>query len=207
MYAVNDSTLNAPALFTALAAVQAEIKDASKSSENPHFHSKYADIAEVLQTLRPVLSKHGLSVTQFPGAFDKAAGTIALTTILGHSSGEYLGETMTIPVAKADPQGAGAAITYARRYALAAVCGLAQEDDDGETASGRGGGAPKPAATKAKPKTPSPTMSAGQLAIAFDEAGTLESIQKLAGAYASLPAEEQAAVLPHVKEARKRAGL
>lgn len=120
------------ALAAALAKAQGEMENASKNSQNPHFRSKYADLAEIINTVRPVLAKHGLSVTQFP-SFD---GTLAhVETIIAHQSGEWMSGTTSSPVQKADPQGIGSATTYLRRYSLAAVCNLAQEDDDANASS------------------------------------------------------------------------
>lgn len=142
-------------LAQALAKAQGEMENASKNSQNPHFRSKYADLAEIINTVRPVLAKHGLSVTQFP-SFD---GTLAhVETIIAHESGEWMSGTTSSPVQKADPQGIGSATTYLRRYSLAAVCNLAQEDDDANAAS-KG---PKQAAQapKAAPKpAPAPTSA------------------------------------------------
>ena len=134
------------ALAAALAKAQGEMENAGKNSVNPHFKSKYADLAEILNTVRPVLSKHGLAVTQFP-AFE---GNIAsVETILTHSSGEWMSGICSAPVQKADPQGVGSALTYLRRYSLAAVCGLAQEDDDANAAT-------KPKQQAAPKPTPRP---------------------------------------------------
>ena len=133
------------ALAKALAAAQGEMENAAKSSVNPHFKSKYADLAELTNTVRPVLSKHGLSIVQFP-SFD---GTMAhVETVIAHESGEYMSGITSSPVQKNDPQGIGSATTYLRRYSLAAACNLAQEDDDANAASnGKPNGAkqaPKP---------------------------------------------------------------
>ena len=119
-------------LFKALAKFQGEVENATKGSVNPHFKSKYADLAEVLNTVRPVLAANGLSVIQSP-SFD--GGIAHVTTTLAHSSGGYITGTMSCVPAKLDGQGIGAATTYLRRYSLAAVCGVAQEDDDGNTAA------------------------------------------------------------------------
>lgn len=120
-------------LATALAKAQAEIENASKSSVNPHFKSKYADLAEVLNTVRPVFSKHGISVIQAPSY---EAGVASVETMLAHSSGEWLSNTCSAPVSKQDAQGVGSAVTYLRRYSLAAFAGIAQEDDDANSAVG-----------------------------------------------------------------------
>ena len=118
-------------LAAAMAAAQLEIENASKNSANPHFKSKYADLAEVLNTARPVLAKHGLSVAQFPSM---EANVVSVETILMHSSGEWISNIASAPLSKPDAQGVGSATTYLRRYSLAALAGIAQEDDDGNSA-------------------------------------------------------------------------
>ena len=119
-------------LATALAAAQAEIENASKNASNPHFRSRYADLAEVLNTARPVLAKHGLSVAQFPSLED---GIVSLETIMMHASGEWISGIASAPIAKLDAQGVGSATTYLRRYSLAAMVGIAQEDEDANVAA------------------------------------------------------------------------
>lgn len=121
-----------PELFAALAKAQAEIENASKNAANPHFRSRYADLAEVLNTVRPVLAKHGLCVIQST-AFDGAM--VSVETVLGHASGGSVSSAASCVPAKVDAQGVGAATTYLRRYALAAIAGVAQEDDDGTSAA------------------------------------------------------------------------
>lgn len=132
-------------LAKALAAAQGELENASKVANNPHFKSKYADLAEIINTVRPVLSKHGLSIVQFPAFAD---GLAVVETILLHESGEFLAGGCAAPVSKQDAQGVGSAITYLRRYSLAAACGIAQQDDDAESAVGRGGSTGKVALEK-----------------------------------------------------------
>lgn len=119
------------ALATALSAAQGEIEGAVKDSTNPHFRSKYADLGAVWAACRPALSKHGLAVMQLPRS---AEGCIQLETILMHKSGEWVSDTLALPVSKQDAQGYGSAMTYARRYGLMAVVGIAPEDDDGNAA-------------------------------------------------------------------------
>ena len=122
------------ALAAALAKAQSEIRSAAKTSDNPFFKSKYADLAAVWDACREPLTKNGLSVIQLPGAVGSA---VSLTTVLAHASGEWISGRLTI-VAKDDgAQAIGGAITYARRYALAAIAGIAQDDDDGNTATGK----------------------------------------------------------------------
>ena len=114
----------------ALAAAQAEIQNPSKSAENPFFKSRYADLAEVLSVVRPAFSKNGLSVVQMPYRSDD--GAIGVTTMISHKSGQWMQGSLELPlqVAKNVNQDAGSAITYIRRYALSAACGVSQEDLD-----------------------------------------------------------------------------
>jgi hypothetical protein len=120
-----------PELFAALAKMQGEVENATKGSLNPHFKSRYADLAEVLNTVRPVMAANGLSVIQSP-SFDGVR--VSVTTTVCHSSGGYVSGELSCVPAKHDGQGVGAATTYLRRYALAAFTGVAQEDDDGQSA-------------------------------------------------------------------------
>lgn len=122
-------------LAAALSKAQAMMKPALKDSENPHFRSRYADLASTWEACRDALTKNGLSVVQLPQISEH--GAVAVETILLHDSGEYLAGTVEIPVTKQDAQGIGSAITYARRYSLAAAVGIAPDDDDGEAAVGR----------------------------------------------------------------------
>jgi hypothetical protein len=124
-------------LAKALSIVQGKLTYAVKDSANPFFKSKYADLESVWDACRNLLAENGLCVMQFPGEF--IDGCMSLTTILAHSSGEWIKQTMEVPVTKPDAQAVGSAITYMRRYALAAVVGVVQADDDGNAAS-----SPKP---------------------------------------------------------------
>lgn len=120
-------------LAVALCKAQSEVKNPPKDSVNPHFKSKYADLATVRDTVMPALTRNGLSVLQLPCECD---GAPALTTILMHDSGEWVETTMLLRPTKNDPQGIGSALTYARRYALQSLAGVAaDEDDDGNAAS------------------------------------------------------------------------
>lgn len=119
-------------LAEALAKAQAGIRFAVKDATNPHFKSKYADLAAVWEACREPLSTNGLSVAQFPSA---EGAKVTLTTVLMHSSGQWISQDLTMTAAQNTPQGIGSAITYARRYALSAVVGIAQDDDDGNAAT------------------------------------------------------------------------
>lgn len=119
-------------LFAALAKAQGEVENASKGSSNPHFKSKYADLAEILNTVRPTFSAHGIAIIQ-SSAYD--GQTVTVTTVLAHSTGGFISSAASCVPAKTDGQAIGAATTYLRRYSLAAMAGVAQEDDDGNAAS------------------------------------------------------------------------
>lgn len=120
------------ALASALALAQFEIGGAIKGNVNPAFKSKYADLASIWTAWQSVGPAQGLAIVQTPGAW--ASGAVSLTTTLVHKSGEYISEVLTIPLSKQDAQGYGSALTYARRYALAAFVGIAPEDDDANAA-------------------------------------------------------------------------
>lgn len=121
-------------LALALSKAQAEMRPAIKDAVNPHFKSKYADLASVWEAARAPLAKQELTVVQLPTESEE--GRVALTTVLMHSSGEYIGSTYSTRLVKNDAQGVGSALTYLRRYALAAILGIvADEDDDGNAAS------------------------------------------------------------------------
>ena len=135
-------------IATAFAEFQAEIKDPARDGENPHFRSKYVQIDGLLAAVRPILSKHGLSIVQSTGGNGQ---DISVSTMLMHKSGEWIEtDALMIKPAKADPQGCMSAITYSRRYSLSAALGVAWDDDD----DGNAASAPKPAKAKAKAKTP-----------------------------------------------------
>jgi hypothetical protein len=166
------------ALAAALSAAQAEFEAVSKDSTNPFFKSKYADLPSVVAAASPILATHGLAVSQLPG-HDEGGDT--LTTMLLHSSGEFLSGTMRLRPVKSDPQAQGAAMTYGRRYSYMAILGLVADDDDDGTAAS----APrseKPAAKTSKPaasKTPAEPKAGAGAATAGGP--VLAHLRKLAG--------------------------
>lgn len=121
-------------LSAALVKAQAEMSGAVKDSANPFFKSKYADLQSVIKAIKEPFAKYGLAYTQFPITSDSGIG---VTTRLVHESGEWLECGFFLPLTKLDPQAAGSAITYARRYALQAMAGIPAVDDDAEMAMGR----------------------------------------------------------------------
>lgn len=117
-------------LATALAKAQSELQAAKFDAVNPFLKNSYASLGSIIETARPVLSKNGLSVSQLPIGLD---GRIGLSTILMHSSGEWIESSLMLPVAdekgKSTAQVAGSIISYLRRYAFASVLGIYAEDD------------------------------------------------------------------------------
>ena len=123
-------------LAGAMLKVQAEIEPAVKDAENPFAKSKYASLNSVVMASRCSLLKHGLWLAQY--SVPAEPGHLGLVTkITLGPSGQWQSSLMVMPLAKMDPQGYGSALTYARRYSLAALVGLVTEDDDAELACGR----------------------------------------------------------------------
>jgi hypothetical protein len=149
----------------ALAAAQMEMGKAVKDATNPHFKSKYADLGSVMEACLPALNKHGIAVIQ--PMMHGEHGRDMVTKFI-HQSGETLECPVPLIVGKNDMQGLGSAMTYARRYGLMALAGIAPEDDDGN------------AAAKAAPKTVTPDQFV-KLRDKAEEAGVEE--EKICGAY------------------------
>lgn len=152
-------------LYSALAAAQAEMGPALKDSQNPAFKSKYADLASVMAACMPALSKHGIAVLQ--PAFDDEGGRYVKTIFVHGDTGEKAECRVPLIVAKNDMQGYGSAVTYARRYGLMGMAGIAPEDDDGN------------AAAKAAPKE-EPKRNEASSQAAIDGAEYLASADSLA---------------------------
>lgn len=123
-------------LFSALSRAQGNVENAKKLSKNPHFKSNYADLATIWDVIREPFTTEGLSVLQMP--CEAPIGSVGLTTRLCHKSGQFVSDNFFLPLKDAsNPQQAGSAFTYMKRYALLGVAGIASEDDDGNTAAGR----------------------------------------------------------------------
>ena len=119
-------------LAPALVKAQAAMAGATKSAANPFFKSKYANLEEVIRVVKEQFSANGLCFIQNPVSSEGHAG---VETIILHESGEFISNEFVLKCSKADPQGMGSAITYARRYGLQSACGIPSEDDDGNAAS------------------------------------------------------------------------
>ncbi len=151
-------------LMKAMLTVQGEVDGVSKDATNPHFRNRYASLESVVDAIREPCQRAGLVVTQAPGAVD--GNTIALTTMICHAeSGEWMRSTIQLPLAKADPQGAGSALTYAERYSLMAVFNLPAVDDDAEEATRPARPAPERRPSPAAAAVPSRILSAALAAM------------------------------------------
>lgn len=195
-------------LAQALALAQGELNAAAKARLNPFFHSKYADLASVWDACRAPLSKHGLSVIQLVEPAEKLEGGLYETravveTILAHESGEWISSRISLPVlgpelkgggrGEVNAQSFGSAITYARRYALAAVVGVYQDDEDANDASGN----------ESVPRMPESAL-ADHLA-AMETASTLDELAKVYALAVKAAGRDQAsmATIIQTKNVRK----
>ena len=176
-------------IAAALAAAQSEMGKALKDSTNPHFRSKYADLGNVMDACLPALNKNGIAVFQPVG---RDVLGVYVDTVLLHTSGERLECRVPLILGKNDMQGFGSAQTYARRYGLMTMAGIAPEDDDGNAAA-------KSAPAPRQQSKPAPDHS--QAVTYLQEADTLPD---LAERWGKLPKETQR--IPAVisaKDARK----
>jgi hypothetical protein len=128
-----ETKVKAVSLSAAMAKAFAEIEAATKTANNPHFKSKYADLGAVIDAVKPPLIKHGLFFTQ---RSHPAENGVSVETVIHHEGGEELSlGTLFVPANKQDAQGFGSALTYARRYGLMTAFGVPAEDDDGNAAA------------------------------------------------------------------------
>lgn len=149
-------------IATALVKAQKAFGPALKTSTNPHFKSRYADLAACVEAVMDGLNNNGIALIQSLSECDHG---VIVETVFVHESGEMMNcGKLHVPASKQDPQGYGSALTYARRYSLMAACGIAPEDDDGNAAS--------------RPKT---TVDSNQMAdhlLAIQDAADEDSLKK-----------------------------
>lgn len=121
-------------LAKALALAQAQIKGAEESGKNPHFNSRYSTLSDVWAAIRIPLTSNGLSIIQTTGI---VGDKLILSTMLLHTSGQWIVGEYEINPDKRSPQGYGSAISYGKRYCLEAIVGVASADDDGNAATNK----------------------------------------------------------------------
>lgn len=165
-------------IYAALVAAQAEMGPALKDSLNPHLKNKYADLASVNAACLPALNKHGIAVIQPP--YDDETGRYVKTVLLHGETGESLECRVPLIVQKNDMQGYGSAVTYARRYGLMSMAGIAPDDDDDGNA-----------AAKAAPKRQEQKQqrSEGQepAQVAIDSISRADTLDRLQSIWTALP--------------------
>jgi hypothetical protein len=120
-------------IYAAFVKAQKAFGPALKTSTNPHFKSRYADLAACIEAVIDALNDNGIALIQ---KLHPSENGVAIETIFVHESGESMSNgVLHVPATKHDPQGYGSALTYARRYSVMSACGIAPEDDDGNMAS------------------------------------------------------------------------
>lgn len=174
--------IKAASIAMALAAAQAEMGKALKSASNPHFRSKYADLESVRDACMPSLNKHGIAVIQ--PTTDDENGRYVETILIHGESGQELRCRVPLIVQKNDMQGYGSAVTYARRYGLMCMAGIAPEDDDGNAAAK----AAPPKQEQKKPQAP----SEDDVKQAQEYLADAESLDDLKARWSKLPKHVQA---------------
>ena len=183
---MSDKTNKHQSIYAALAAAQMEMGPALKQSANPAFKSRYADLANVMDACLPALNRNGIAVIQ---PYVEIDGQRAVKTVLAHESGDTLETIVPLIVGKNDMQGLGSAMTYARRYGLMGMAGIAPEDDDGNAAS---------------KSAPSGTITADQMA---ELAALIEDTASDAAAFANALKVAKLADLPSADFERARGML
>lgn len=172
-------------LYAALAMAQGAFGHASKDATNPHFKSRYATLASVLDAVREPLAKNGLSVVQFP-MLDDDGKRLTIETTIAHAGGASLSSRLSAGVPDSRPQTLGSAISYLRRYALMAALGVAaDDDDDGEQVHrpmhqevARTSPRPTPPAATGKPQSPSGMAASNTSTSAPSGSGTTATAEK-----------------------------
>jgi hypothetical protein len=158
-------------IATAFVKAQKAFGPALKSSTNPHFRSRYADLSACVEAVIDALNQNGIALMQ---QTSECADGVIVETVLIHESGETISSgKLHVPASKHDAQGYGSALTYCRRYSLMAACGIAPEDDDGN------------AATKPPKASISPATMASHIADITDSANSEELNKAYALAYAA----------------------
>lgn len=132
-YSVMRTSEDTNQIFPAYIEAQGEVGNLKKDSANDYFKSQYSSLEIVLETIKPIYLKHGIAIIQ--GSGNGSANGINIITRLVHASGQWIETDFPIPLARQDPQAAGTASSYGRRYALKAIASLAEIDDDAQSSS------------------------------------------------------------------------
>ena len=179
-------------IATALVKAQKAFAPALKTATNPHFRSKYVDLAGCIEAVIDALNANGIALVQRTHQDDTG---VTVETLLIHESGETIsGGMLHVPASKQDPQGYGSALTYARRYSIMAATGIAPEDDDGNAAS-KPAPRPRPALVESRP-----AKTLEEIALLLTAAKTITELQV---AWAGLTVEEKD-IAKEIKEIRKK---
>lgn len=152
-------------ICAAFVKAQSQFGAALKTSTNPHFKSRYADLAAVVEAVIDALNKNGIGMMQ--QTFECENGVIVETVFIHESGEELRSGKLHVPASKHDAQGYGSALTYARRYSLLTATGIAPEDDDGNAATQQ----------KPKPIGALPEKVFADLKIAIDDSLNMQSLQ------------------------------
>lgn len=170
-------------ITSAFVRAQKDFAPALKTATNPHYKTRYADLAACIEAVIDSLNKNGIALVQRTHDSDNG---VAVETMFIHESGETLsGGILHVPALKQDPQGYGSALTYARRYSLMAACGIAPEDDDAHAATKSPS---KPVPRVALKEQPKPTRSIEELGSLVASMKTMADLQIL---WANLSDEEK----------------
>ena len=181
-----DSIQLQPKIAAAFVAAQRNFAPALKTATNPHFRSRYVDLAGCVEAVMDALNEQGIGLVQKTHQDDTG---VTVETVFIHESGEVMSAgQLHVPSSKQDPQGYGSALTYARRYSLMAACGIAPEDDDGNAAS----------------KTVTDEQAANIEAIASEVGKSIADIQKYFGVKATnkIPAAKYEAIIKSLEKKR-----
>jgi hypothetical protein len=172
-------------IATALVKAQKAFAPALKTATNPHYKTKYADLAACIEAVVDALNANGIAMVQRTHDSDNG---VAIETMFIHESGETIsGGVLHVPASKQDPQGYGSALTYARRYSLMSACGIAPEDDDGNSAVR----SPAKAAPRVTPKVAEETRPARSIEELAPMIAGCETVTALQILWAGLTAEEK----------------
>lgn len=164
------------ALAKALSAAQGQFKPIKRESANPFYKSKYADLGAIIEATREALSKNGLAVSQLvsPGTVDGGNEHVNIETVLMHESGEWIKGTISLIPKADDPQSVGSALTYARRYSLSAILGVASEEDDDATAATQ----PEKPRQVSDPTAPATTPQMTAIQTLLTKAGIMKDFER-----------------------------